>query len=681
MWTEGNYRRIFLDMHIDDWNEAFLSRLDPEHIVEIMKEAHVQMLVVKSRPHTGLALFPTKFGRMHRGLKGRDYMKEMITLCHDNGIAVQAYFSQNFDNWAYKHHPDWRMINGEGMESLEEEHYSAESMFRKGRYGLVCPNNEDYRNYVRDCLVEMTRNYEFESIFLDMPFWPEVCYCPSCRKKYYEATGKEMPRIIDWGKKDFVEWQAMREEWMADFARFSASCVKSVRPEVTIEQNLSVMVSSWVYGSSELIADACDYAGGDLYGGYLEQSYMCKYYRNISKSMPFEYITSRCEPTLAYHTTTKSEEELKLYTMIALLHNGAISICDGMNPDGTIADRIYKKIIKNVFADSRKYEQYVGGDMKTDVSIWFPSRSKCSWSENGNPVAADHYNDQYIQNSLGMARILREENILFDVVPAKKIGELSSKLLVISNVVHIHDEEMEAIEQYLKKGGNVYISGHIGHERLYQLMEAEYAGMTEHDVTYMCPTECGREIFEGFDEVSPLNVQSRMERIDFSGEYEKLASISLPYTMTGTSQFASIHSNPPGIHTDAPAMICKKVGKGRILWSAAPIENSKPYMSRRAVGNVVRSFVQEPLLTSNAPACVEILEWEKNGRTYIAVINEQDASPFMPVYDIEITVPMKLNKVVLAGEEKELPIHVEGEKTTIKLPKLEMFFVMELYTI
>lgn len=120
MWIEGNYRRSFLDMHIDDWNEEFLSRVDPEGLVKLLKDAGMQQIVVKCRPHTGLAFYPTKTGRMHKGLQGRDYVGEMIQLCHSNGIAVMAYFSQIFDNWAYEKHPEWRMINGYGKTSRED---------------------------------------------------------------------------------------------------------------------------------------------------------------------------------------------------------------------------------------------------------------------------------------------------------------------------------------------------------------------------------------------------------------------------------------------------------------------------------------------------------------------------------------------------------------------------------
>ena len=170
MWIEGNYRRSFLDMHIDDWNEEFLSRVDPEGLVKLLKDAGMQQIVVKCRPHTGLAFYPTKTGRMHKGLQGRDYVGEMIQLCHSNGIAVMAYFSQIFDNWAYEKPPEWRMINGYGKTSREETVPDSDFMSRKGRYGIVCPNNEEYRQYVKECLTEITENYQFETIFLDMPF-------------------------------------------------------------------------------------------------------------------------------------------------------------------------------------------------------------------------------------------------------------------------------------------------------------------------------------------------------------------------------------------------------------------------------------------------------------------------------------------------------------------------------
>lgn len=678
MWYEGNYRRIFLDMHIDDWNEEFMSRVDPEKIVAVLKEAGAQQIVVKSRPHTGLAHFPTKIGRMHRGLKGRDYVGEMIRECHKHNIAVEAYFSQIFDNWAYDNHPEWRMITGDGKTSREMEDYGQELMSRKGRYGLVCPNNEEYRAYVKECLTELTSRYEFETIFLDMPFFPEVCYCPSCRKKYYGQTGKEMPRTVDWGSREFKDWQALREEWMGEFAAFSTACVKAARPEVTVEHNLSMMADPWQYAHTDLVAEASDYAGGDLYGGFLQQSYMCKYYRNISRALPFVFISSRCDPGLAYHTTTKTEEEFMLHTIIALVHNGAFSICDGANPDGTIAEEVYRGQVKRVFERTRRYEKYVSGDMLANIGVWFPSRSKCSWEENGQPVTTDRFNRDFMDRHVKIGRLLREENLPFDVVAGKNLGKLNTEVLMISDVAVIREEEMDAIEAYVKNGGNLFISGHIGNPRMLELLEMKSLGRTEHDVTYMNPTKAGQEFFEGFSAASPMNVQGRMEKVDMSGEYEMLATITLPYAMTGKREFSSIHSNPPGIHTQFPAAVRKHVGRGTVIWTAAPIEESRPFMSRRTVGRMLKSLAGQPAFASNAPSFVEIVGWKKDGQTYFAAINEQENSPVAPMYDITITLPYEIRGAELTEQGEELRVEIQDGTSVIYLPKLEIFQMIKI---
>lgn len=682
MWIEGNYRRIFLDMHIDDWNEEFLSKVDPEALVTLLKNAGAQQIVVKCRTHTGLAHYPTKIGRMHRGLRGRDYVGEMIELCHRNNIAVMAYFSQIFDNWAYENHPDWRVINGEGKTSREYEEYDSHMMFRKGRYGIVCPNKEDYRAYVKACLTEITTNYQFESIFLDMPFWSEVCYCSSCREKYYRATGREMPRMIDWSDAEFRRWQAIREEWMGEFAAFSGSCVKAVRPEVTIEHNMSPATAPWQFATTDLIADACDYVGGDLYGGYLEQTFICKYYKNLSKELPFVYITSRCDPGLSYHTTTKSEEELLLHTITALVHNGAFSICDGANPDGTLCEDVYTGVVKRVFDCTRNYEKYVSGNMLSNVSVWFPSRSKFDWKDIGKPVCGDAFHDSFsndfINNPVRMAQILREENIPFDVLPSKKLTQITDDVLVICNVVSIRDDEMDAIERYVKDGGNFYISGHLGHPRLLELLEAENRGMTEHNVTYMNPTESGKRFFTDFNTKCPMAVQSQQEILKLHGDYELLATITLPYTMTDKREYASIHSNPPGIHTDMPAAVLKNAGKGKILWVAAPIENSLPYMSRRVVGRMMRELCGELKFSSNAPSFVEILGWNKEGKRYFAVINQQETAPVAPMFNIQITVPYQISGAKLVETDEELSVTSQVGSSIIHLPELCIFQILEI---
>ena len=327
MWIQGNYRRNLLDMHIDDWNEEFLSKINAAEYVDAIAEAGFQSAMVKAKPHTGLCYYHPPVGRMHNGLKGYDYFGDMVKLCHAKGITVVAYFTQIFDNWAYDNHADWRCVTGEGKQFRE---YRGLPNFKTGRYGIVCPNNPDYRDYVKQNLTYLNEKYDFEGMFLDMTFWPDVCYCQHCRKRYLEETGREMPRNMDFHSPEFLEFQLLREKWMGEYAKFATGCVKAVRPEVTIEHQFSMITSPWINASSEYLMDAVDYAGGDYYGGFLQQTFINKYYKNVSPALPFTYHTSRCDPELNQHTTTKTQEELLLHAITALVHGGAFQLVDAI---------------------------------------------------------------------------------------------------------------------------------------------------------------------------------------------------------------------------------------------------------------------------------------------------------------------------------------------------------------
>ncbi|MBQ8634441.1 MAG: family 10 glycosylhydrolase [Lachnospiraceae bacterium] len=679
MWIEGNYRRNLLDMHIDDWNPEFLSKVNVDEYVEALKAAGVQAAMVKGRPHTGLAHYPTKIGRMHKGLKGYDYFGEMVKKCHENGIAVIAYFSQIFDNWAYEEHPSWRLVTAEGKNMRE---YRGGDNFKSGRYGIVCPNNPEYRAHVEACLTEMNTLYDFEGMFLDMTFFPEVCYCNSCRERYKKETGKELPRRVNWKDKEWLQFVAIREEWMADYARFATGVVKKIKPHVTIEHQFSRITGPWIDGSSEMLTEAIDYCGGDYYGGLLQQTFINKYYKNVSPFLPFVYHTSRCDPELVYHTTTKTEEELLLHVITALLHNGAFLLVDAINPDGTIVPEVYHGIMKQVFDKSRRYEQYVSGNLYHNVAIWFATHAKYDPKEAECDVMDKIFWPGYYMGApVAAASVLRENNVAFEVIGTKNIKDEKAPVMILSHVANIWDDEMDEIEDYIKRGGSLYISGPIGNKRLEDLLGLRVLGMTEHNFTYMSPTDAGKEIFEGFSALSPLTIPMPQVMVGITDQDDitVLATRTVPYTLTNTSDFAAIHSNPPGIYTDSPSVILKDVGKGKVIWSAAPIEMSKPYMSRQVFLRMIQSLMGEPVVKSNAPKFVEVLFWEKDGKEYLAAINEQEESPIAPMYDIYIDVKRTGKKAVLLPNGEELRTEmIDAETMRIYLPKLGIFRVIGL---
>ena len=136
-WYATAYRRAVIDMHIPDWDDAFLSRLDVGQYVAMLVKARAQSIVAYAMSHVGLFNYPTKVGRQHRNLKGRDVVREILDGCRAEGIAVVLYNSLIFDRTSADLHPEWRMRAVDGS-----PHGGG------GRHGLVCPNTP-YREYVR----------------------------------------------------------------------------------------------------------------------------------------------------------------------------------------------------------------------------------------------------------------------------------------------------------------------------------------------------------------------------------------------------------------------------------------------------------------------------------------------------------------------------------------------------
>ncbi|HOO29172.1 MAG TPA: hypothetical protein PLU43_11970, partial [Lachnospiraceae bacterium] len=364
----------------------------------------------------------------------------------------------------------------------------------------------------------------------------------------------------------------------------------------------------------------------------------------------------------------------------ALVHNGAFLLVDAINPDGTIVPELYHGMIKDIYGITKQYEPYVSGDIRHNAAVWFASHAKYDPDETGADMNSKSFGRKiYMDAPVAATSILRANNIPYDVIGSKNIVKETADVMILSHVANIREEEMDALEAYLGKGGNLYISGPIGNQRLQELLGIKITGKTEHTFTYMSPTEEGAAYFEGFSKNVPLTVPMAQYEatLETQEDCTVLATLTLPYTMTGTEQFSAIHSNPPGIYTKKPCVIRKTIGKAVVIWCAAPIELSKPYMSRQVFCGMIRSLGGELKFESNAPKFVEILNWKKDGREYFAVINQQEESPVAPVYDIWIKVGGN-KRAVMADNSYELHTETEEKKTVIRLPKLEIFQIFEV---
>ena len=652
-----------MDMHLNDTNDEYLSKLDIDELVSHLKNANVSSYVVKAHSHVGLNYWPSKYGKMHRILekRGIDYVGEMIEKCHASSIKTIVYFSQIYDNYAYENHSDWRLLNEDGLTSYDI------NPNEKARYGLVCPNNPDYRQYCKNILTELCSKYQFEGMFLDMPFWPYPCYCEHCQRKYFEETGKKIPSLKEHTDEQWQEFVHIRQQWMQEFILENTNAVKSVNPAISIEHNMAAIGENWGCANVEMNTDASDYAGGDYYGGYLQQSFMCKYYNNITVNKPFSYITSRCDKNLYAHTVSRTKQDLMIHCINALFHNGAFSICDALNPDGTFTQKLYKTDIKDVYEESAKLEKYVSGDLNADVAVLYSTNCKM--------------NDDYISAPLSFVKLLRENNVLFDVVGSRNLKSLKAKVLCLGGVYEFTDEEIEDIKSYVQNGGSVLMSGSCAaDERLINLAGLSFLQKSDYTYCYAEPRAEFSQNMKSFDSQSPYPIESRANECRVIDENVcVLATLTYPYTKRSERDFSAIHSDPPGIHTDLPAITLNSLGKGKIMYLAAPMEKTQAYYCRRSLCDIILYLMDnKPLLSSNAPEFVEILSWEKDGYTYVGLINQQEITPVYPINNIKIKFAEKYNAVEVLSNNADVKLEDNCGGCSVVIDEIDVYILIRL---
>lgn len=674
MWYSKSYRRHLCDMHIDDWNESFLKDFSPEKYVENLKTANIQNAMIYFQSHVGLCFYPTECGIMHKALTGReDLMKRTVELCYENGISVTGYYSLNFNTLEHDRHPEWRMLMENGK-SWRENGFNVmptsdmDPMTQKsGRYGLCCPNNMEYRQFVYRQIDEMLSYFRVDGMFFDMPFWQHTCYCENCRSRWKKEVGTEFPRgDLKEGSSLHLTLMRKKYEWMGEWSKAVFDYVKSKDSNVSVEQNFAAGISDDSNnGCGEEINAACDFVGGDLYGGIMNHSLACKFYKNITKNQPFEYMFSRCKPGLRSHTLTKSIDEMTAEVMMTAAHHGATLVIDAIDPAGTQDERVYERV-GQVFDTQIPYEKYFNGNMVEDIGLYYSIKSRFS-DDGGNINNKD--------GCIGASKAMISKHIPFGVTGS--FYELNKYHMLVIPMLSSQNEDAKRILNYIEEGGRVYFSGAKNMELCEKLMGASFNGYTDARNVYVAPKDEFEHLFGWFNEKYPLPFEAHAPMLCNIKNGEAVAKFILPYTRPQESEFASIHSDPPGNRTQLPAIVEGSYGKGRFIWSAMPIEAIDYDEYRDIFANCIYRLSGEYQMSflSTAPDDVEITLFEDNECFYVNTVHLNECAKMSDVssFNIKIRCSESVKRIELLPSKKEIFFERKGEYVSFYTQPMHVF--------
>lgn len=699
-WPSRTFRRLLVDTHVPDW-DGLLTEFDAKTYVDTVAEGGFQCLTQYANSHVGLCLWRTKLGQMHKGMRGRDYFGEVMEQCRRRNLHRNAYYSLIFDDWAYRTHPDWRI--------LPENGYDAQLF---SRTGTVCPNSP-YREHALACLTELVGNYDFEGIWVDMTFWPAVCYCPHCTARFWKEEGTEPPRIVDWTDPTWRAFQKSRERWMREFCLQVTQTIKKVRP-ITVLQQCSTFFMPWGAGVSFEQADATDSCTGDFYGGAAEFSFVCKAFYSLSRNEPFVFLTSRVMRLIGHFEDTKPFAQMLLESSVPAVHSAACQLIDTLEPMGTLNPNTYE-FLSQVNAQHDPYEKFLGGTLEADVAIYLDRSSlydpeatgipavkaDLTWASAGDPSLGlprlgSHPLESkmpHMDAAVGAARVFKEAHIPYGVVTNATLDQLAKyRAVVVPNVFEMTEEQAGTFREFVRGGGILYASGASSLAMvnepaprflLQDVLGVRHIGWMGDIVVYMSPIDA--EMAEVIWPQRGLEYPGRAVKAELLPGAEALATVTLP--MAGTEKgyvlgthFAQIWSNPPAPEAGKdPAIVVNRFGKGKAIWLAAPIETSTVPANMNMVSHLLRSALPAPYkFEADADRAVEVtlFHQKEHHRLLVGLLNMQDPFPTSPVdATIRVKIPNagKPKRVLRLPDEKEIPFTVAGEYVQFHASPFQVF--------
>jgi hypothetical protein len=670
-WFRHAYRRAVIDMHIPDWDPKFLSQFDPDEYAKMLVRSKSQSIVCYCQSHVGLFNFPTKIGKEHAAFQGRNMLQQMIDRCHAEKINVQLYTSLIFDRWCADQHPEWRIRTVDGRIQGEG-----------GRFGVLCVNSP-YREYVRSFVQEICQTFDFEGIRFDMTFWPSVCYCHFCQDRYAAEVGGKLPEIVNWLDARWVAFQRARERWLVEFAAVATSTVRKYKPQATVEHQSSTFPAPWTLGVTPPLARQNDFLQGDFYGSKLQGSFVRKLLEDLTPNRPFGYETS-FSVALNDHTAMKSEELLEAKASAAIADHAAFIFIDAIDPIGTVNPRAHERMGR-VFERLMPYYEHLGGDRVADVAAYYSTESKFTFAGNGRNIRQADLSDSHSPGVMGAASRLIAAHVPFRVLTKPSLGKLDRiKLLILSNVNMMDDEECAAIREWVKRGGTLYASGSTSlvdktgklHD---DFMLADVFGVSLKEkpdwnarIHYLAPTPAGQPFFPGFSAKYPAYAKEGGFVIRANAGTRVLATTTLPWPAPSPDKFASIHSDPPWVPTENPELVDHNFGRGRCIYAASMIENLDTV--RPTFAAIVHALCPKHPFELDAPASVEasLFDQPDRSRYILSLVNFQEELPNIPVSDVRIRLrlPAKVGTVRVLPSGQELKVERNADVVSFVAPRL-----------
>jgi hypothetical protein len=422
------FRQVHLDFHTSEAIRPVGDKFDARQFQEALKRGHVDSVTLFAKCHHGMSYHDTKIGERHPGLNF-ELLPRQIEACRAIDVKCPIYISAGLDELAARQHPEWVILSREGKTPDPLRAHWKE-------LGWETP----YLDYLCAQIAEVVERFGAED-----GVWLDIVH----RRPNFSSLGLMAMEKAGIDPREAEQVRQWSMQVLQEYYRRTTAEAKRGNAERRVFHNAghiakgSQDILQW---QSHLELESLPTGGW----GYDHFPISAKY----AATTGFDYLgmTGKFHTSWGEFGGFKRANALR-YECAAMLAFGAkCSIGDQLHPSGEMNPDTYD-LIGAAYAEVEQKEAWCTDSQPvSDIALVSPEG-----------LTGERYSpwDNKPLSEEGASRMLLELGAQFDVVDSNR--DLSGyKVVIIPDEITLEGEFLGKIQQYLRAGGRLLLSGTSG---------------------------------------------------------------------------------------------------------------------------------------------------------------------------------------------------------------------------